>query len=784
MWTEFRGRTCFLVTMALCVSLPQQVFSQDPDEPVEAPEAISSEESQEPTLAPEDNTLDTADEAETVPPVIVEQEVESAPSDAVVPVESTASSEPAPQPSAPPTRAPSTPPSPAPYRGPTPAPAVDAVPPLEDLLPLPDAVMPDVNSFVPTTTATEREFVEDGGATLTDTLQLKPGISGSAFAHGADRPSIRGLDRYRIRIQEDGIGTHDVSALSEDHAVPIDPLSVDRVEVIRGPATLRYGSTAIGGVVKAENNRIPDSIPAGGFSARTLGGLTSVDDGWDGAFEATGGAGRFAVHADGFKRDANDYNTPQGTEFNSFVESQGGSAGASIVGNNGFIGVSFNRFESLYGIPGEEALEERPRIDLEQDKVLSKGEWRTDGSAIETLRFWFGASDYAHNELVFEEGEKEVGQRFTNRQSEARSEADHAPVSTSLGVLNGSLGVQYNNRRITGRSFEGDSLIDPAASTEMIGFFLYEELELSPQLRLMGSARYENADLAGTGLVLTSVNTGVDVRNSPTFDPFSVSGGLLYEMRNDIVFTVTGHHAERAPADGELYSRGVHEATGTFEIGDPFLSVEEANTIEVGFARSDGPFRFDTAAFYTRFDDFIFRQLTGIGCGETLASCGEEDELDQVVFGQRGATFYGAELAAEHDIAPIWQGVWGVAGQFDFVRAEFTNGENVPRQPPPRLGGGVYYRDAHWVGQLSALHAFRQAFPGVNETETAGYTLLNAELSYTRQKDTSRFFPEVTIGVRGSNLLDDDVRFSTSFKKDEVLQPGASVRLFGVLKLN
>lgn len=120
----------------------------------------------------------------------------------------------------------------------------------------------------------------------------------------------------------------------------------------------------------------------------------------------------------------------------------------------------------------------------------------------------------------------------------------------------------------------------------------------------------------------------------------------------------------------------------------------------------------------------------------------------------------------------------------DFVLAEFTNGENVPRQPPPRLGGGVYYRDAHWVGQLNALHAFRQVFPGANETGTAGYTLLNAELGYTRQNDTSRFFPEVTIGIRGSNLLDDDVRFSTYFKKDEVLQPGASVRIFGVLKLN
>ena len=783
MHTNFSRLAAVFSMMIFDLAFTQHALGQTADGQVEAPDGIPTENALKPAPGPTEGPPTSASEA-LLPPVIVEQEPE--PSETVVPVES---SEPGPTGVEPAVR-----PAPIPAAqirspaarsnaGASPTPPQQTAAP-DGLLSLPGAIMPDPNSFEPTTTVTEREFVGDGGATLTDTLQLKPGIAGSAFAPGANRPIIRGLDSYRVRIQEDGIGTHDLSALSEDHAVPIDPLSAGRVEVIRGPATLRYGSSAIGGVVKAENNRIPDAVPVEGFTARTLGGFTSVDEGWDGAFETTAGAGKFAVHVDGFKRDANDYRTPQGTEFNSFVESEGGSAGSSIVGNDGFIGVSFNRFESLYGIPGEEALEERPRIDLEQDKILSKGEWRTRGSAVEALRFWFGASDYVHNELVFEEGEEEVGQRFTNRQSEGRIEADHTPVSTSLGILSGSMGIHYNDRRITGRSFEGDSLIDPAASTEMVAAFLYEELEVSPQLRLMGSARYENSKLAGTGLVLTSDNMGFDVRNSPTFNPFSVSTGLLYEMQNDIVFAITGHHAERAPADGELYSRGIHEATGTFEIGDPFLSTEQANTIELGFRRGVGPFRFDTTAFYTRFNDFIFRQLTGIECGETLASCGEEDELDQVVFGQRDATFYGVELAAEHDIAPIWQGVWGVSGQFDFVRAEFINGENVPRQPPPRLGGGVYYKGAAWIAQLNALHAFRQAFPGVNETETSGYTLLNAELSYTRQRDTNRFFSEMTLGVRGSNLLDDDVRFSTSFKKDEVLQPGASVRLFGVLKLN
>ena len=276
---------------------------------------------------------------------------------------------------------------------------------------------------MPVTVATEREFLSNYGATITDTLQNKPGISGSTFAPGANRPIIRGLDSYRIRIQEDGIGTHDVSAISEDHAVPIDPSSASKVEVVRGPATLRYGSQAIGGSV--ENQRIPTYLPPGGFSGEIKGGGNSVDDGADGAFSVTGGAKGVVVHADGFRRDVEDYDTPLGIELNSFVESQGGSAGLSYVWREGFIGVSFVRFESFYGIPGLAAEEgELPRIDLGQDKVLVRGEWRPNRGGIEAVRLWFGASDYAHDELAIhgahEEHEDEEEDGHEEEEEEAR----------------------------------------------------------------------------------------------------------------------------------------------------------------------------------------------------------------------------------------------------------------------------------------------------------------------------------------------------------------------------
>ncbi|HEX9882009.1 MAG TPA: TonB-dependent receptor plug domain-containing protein, partial [Hyphomicrobium sp.] len=365
---------------------------------------------------------------------------------------------------------------------PAPAPAEEpaaAPPPAPDLVPLPGAIVSAEGLFVPVTVTTERELTGEGGATLTETLQHKPGISGTTFAPGANRPIVRGLDSYRIRTQENGIGTHDVAAISEDHAVPVDPLSASRVEVVRGPATLRYGSQAMGGVVSVENERIPTFVPPNGLSGQIIGGLTSVDEGADAAFSATGGAGGVAVHADAFRRTAGDYDSPLGTVINSFVRSEGGAVGGSLIGPDGFIGVAYTRFESLYGVPGEEAEEGVvPRIDLVQDKVLAKGEWRVSSSGIDAVRFWFGASDYAHNELAIHEpgvsDEFEVGSRFTNREQEARVEVQHLPFLTGLGEMSGAIGVQLDHRKTLGQSFEGESLLEPARTTSVAAFWFEE----------------------------------------------------------------------------------------------------------------------------------------------------------------------------------------------------------------------------------------------------------------------------------------------------------------------
>jgi iron complex outermembrane receptor protein len=645
------------------------------------------------------------------------------------------------------------------------------------------------DAFVPLTIVPSREITSTPGATLADSLQYRPGIAGSTFAPGANRPVIRGLDNYRVRVQENGIGSHDVSALSEDHAVPIDPFAADQIEVVRGPATLRYGSQAIGGVVNATNDRIPEIIPPRGFSLETRGGLNSVDRGRDGAFKVTAGAGNVAVHADAFSRHAGDYDTPQGRQLNSFVDSEGYSVGTSLVGRAGFIGVSFTRFDSLYGIPGDDALSERVRIDMQQDKIQSRGEWRVRDFGIEAIRFWFGASDYAHNEIALGSGAPEIGSRFTNKENEGRVEVQHLPVRTALGELRGAIGTQLGRRNVQAQSFEGDSLLEPAKTTSIAAFW-FEELQVTRRLRLQAAARIEHTQVAGVGLDLTDPLAPADLAAERTFKPFSASAGILYELPMSVVARLTAQYVERAPADAELFSKGVHEATGTFEIGNPFLDLEKARTVELGFKRAKGAFRFDASTYYTRFDGFIFKQRTGETCDDALATCtpvGAGTELDQILFQQRNATFHGAELLAQLDIGRVWRGTWGIDGQYDFVYARFDDAPNgnVPRIPPHRAGAGLYYRDVNWFARVGFLHAFDQDRIGENETPTDGYTLVNADLAYTLKLDPQAGpVPEMTIGLRGENLLDDDVRNHVSFKKDEVLQPGRTVRLFGIIKLN
>lgn len=660
------------------------------------------------------------------------------------------------------------------------------------------------DQFATVTVVPSKELRRSPGATLGDVLLTKPGLTGSSFAPGAaSRPVVRGLDNYRVRIQENGVGASGVSELGEDHGVPLDPLGVGQLEVVRGPATLRWGSQAIGGVVNATNNRIPDALPCREPATdasrpcvrlETRGAVATADSGLEGGALVDVGVGNFALHADGHGRRAEDYKIPaypylfppdpppiaDGRQPNSHLRSGGGSFGGSYVFDRGFFGVAVTQFDSVYRIPGIEATETRTRIDMRQTKVTGKGEYRPQSSWIEVIRFWAGVTDYKHHELANENDFDGVQQTFTNKEQEGRIEVQLAPVDLQFAALTSAFGVQAAHQRLTAPGLEG-GLFDPNRTRSVAGF-LFNEFKLGDTLRMQAAGRIEQVHVTGSAPNLF-IDPNAVVYHGRNFTPKSAAIGFLRDLPFDMVASVTGQYVERAPRAPELFSRGAHEATATFDIGNPNLAIEAAKTVEFGLRRAKGPFRFEAAVFYTRFDGFIYRNLTGESCEGDFASCtpgGAGGGLNQSVYSQRDAIFRGGEFQSQLDVAPLGDGMFGVENQFDVVRATFADGSNVPRIPPVRLGGGVFWHDAHWLARINLLHAFPQTnIAAIAETRTSGYNLLKAEISHTTKLRPGEFLArEITIGVVGNNLLNADIRNSVSYKKDEVPLPGANVRFF------
>src|SRR5882762_3150271 len=690
------------------------------------------------------------------------------------------------------------------------------------------------DQFATVTVVPNEEIRRNGSSTLGDLLFNKPGITGSSFAPGASsRPIIRGLDVNRVGIVENGIGGGGASDLGEDHFVPIDPLATNQIEVIRGPAALRYGSTSIGGVVSATNNRIPDALPtcpAAPFqtyglpakaplagaeapactTVETRTAVNSVDRGVDGGILLDTGGGNFAFHADAYGRKSSDYNIPgypylfdqtrpvNGRQPNSAAQADGASIGGSYIFDGGFIGAAITQTDALYHIPGIDGADHLTRIDAHQTKITAKGEYRPDSAAINAVRFWAGATDYRHNEIGLADPADlttlGVRQTFTNKEQEARVEVQLMPFNARFAEVTTAFGLQAGHQELTapspddpGTLFNG--LWDPNRNTREAGY-VFNEFKFSEQTKAQIAGRIEHVDLHGSmpdfpADFLPDGNPQVSIARNLNFTPKSGSVGLLQNLPYDLVASITAQYVERAPKPAELFSRGAHDATATFDIGNPNLTIETAKSVEIGLRRATGPLRFEATAYYTRFNNFIFRRLTGVMCGSDFDSCGTPDaDLNQAVYSQRDAIFRGGEFQSQLDIGPLYGGIWGIEDQFDVVRATFTDGTNVPRIPPVRVGGGVFWRDANWLARINLLHAFAQNdIAVIGETPTAGYNLLKAEVSYKAKLDPAYFGArEMMVGLVGNNLLNENIRNSVSYTKDEVLMPGLGVRAFANLK--
>ncbi len=713
----------------------------------------------------------------------------------------------------------------------SPRPQVRTVPQAPDDVPaqattVPDGALPIVaDQYATVLVVTNPELRRTGGGQLGDILFDRPGVTGTETAPGAaSRPVVRGLDNYRVRIQENGISTSGMSEIGEDHAVPIDPLGVSQLEVVRGPATLRWGSQAIGGVVNATNARIPETIPCpenatprekekGCVKFETRGAVSTVDAGMEGGALADIGAKNFAVHGDIGGRRASNYAIPgypyqfppdpppqvDGRQPNSSNRSGGGSIGGSVINENGYLGLAVTQYDSAYRIPGLEPSANNVRIALRQTKVSGKGELRPDSAYVEAIRLWGGVIDYKHNELANEGGYDGIQQTFTNKSQEGRVEVQMKPYLASFAKITTAVGLQGAGLRMTAPGMEG-GLFDPNRTVSVAGF-AFSDFEFTPTTHAQIAGRIENTRITGSSpdfysfvyptcaqegvnddgeTVCESANVSPTIYRNRNFTPKSAALGLIQNLPQDLVVSLNAQYVERAPQAPELLSRGMHEATGTYDIGNPNLGIESAKQIELGFKRVTGPFRFEATAYYTSFGGFIYRNLTGQTCEGEPGSCtplGEGGDLNQAIYTQRDALFRGAEVQTQYDLAEVHNGVFGFENQFDVVRATFFGGGNVPRIPPVRLGGGLFYRDANWVARVNLLHAFAQNNIAPYETTTAGYNLLKAEISYKTKLDPEGR-RELTMGVTGNNLLNQNIRNSVSFRKDQILLPGANLRFF------
>jgi iron complex outermembrane receptor protein len=619
---------------------------------------------------------------------------------------------------------------------------------------------------VPVTILTRDEIATSAANSLGELLGNEPGITQSSFAPGASRPIIRGLDNFRVRVQENGIASHDASALSEDHGVPTDPLAARRIEVVLGPATLRYGNEAIGGVVNVLNDRLPSQMTDRPIEAETVLGYNSASDGAEGSILLDGSfEGGFAWHFDASARKTSDYDIPStpGTQSRTSTESQGVAVGGSWIMPSGHIGVSSSQFFSEYKVP---AAEHPILIDMQQSRVAIGGSFEGVTQFWTKVDFDLGYSDYTHDEI--DEEDNEIGSTYNIDEWEGRAEFLHAP----LGDFEGAIGFHIRGRDLSA-SGEGGELIAPAQSNAQAAFF-FEEIDLGAgSTTIQLGARVERVEVDGTGLSVPSP-AGVETYYSRNFTPIGGSIGLLFDLSQEWTASITGQVVQRAPDALELFSKGPHEATETFELGNAYLDTETARSIEMALKHRSDSFSFDVTGFYTAYEDFIYKAFTGVLCGEEIYSCGIETELTQIVFSADDATFYGAEIEGAWETPFVETGTLTLSAQFDFVRGELDNGGKVPRMPPMRYGAGFAYERDALTFEANVLRASKQDDLATFETMTKGYTLVDAAIGW--RLPLSNTNSDVTLRLSGHNLLDEDIRNHVSFKKDDVLLPGRSLR--------
>ncbi len=649
----------------------------------------------------------------------------------------------------------------------------------------------------------QEQLQREVGSTLGDSLKNQIGVHSSSFGPGVGVPVIRGQSGKRVEVLQNSTTVADVSDTSADHAVASEALLADRIEILRGPATLRYGAGAIGGVINVIDNRIHTQQFEGiAASLETRYNGNSNEKVAVGRIDA--GLDQWVLHLDALTRssgevkipglanlDADDLDeTTYGYIENSDSASDAFSLGLSWIGDSILTGLSISQVDNNYGIPsGGHAHEEDhaghgagpepepeesifTRIDMEQTQYQGMLVVKDIDGPLSQLNINLNHTNYAHNEIEIEGSESEIGTRFDVSGTEFRGELIH----DQLGGWIGAIGLQLSDRDFNA---VGEEAFVPASNTNRVGLYLLEETYFGAGVLELG-ARLDQQ----------SIDTGnlADI----THDSFNFSAIYLIPFGDNQRFGAVFSRSERAPVAEELLSDGEHIATNTYEIGSPSLTNESSFNAELTWvlepdqnARILPGLSARASLFYSNFSNYIYEMDTELRFSHDLEDSGltglsscsgsivdfenNQEEFDESVecflYVQEDAIFSGIEAELELPFTDNHGArLWG-----DYVRAEFSQSGDVPRMPPARIGASWDYSYEFWSTQLSLTHAFDQNRPGEGQTETEGYTRLDAYIGWNAKP--------FTLFAKATNLTDEDIRNSTSFLRQLAPEAGRAFTL-------
>jgi len=653
-----------------------------------------------------------------------------------------------------------------------------------------------------------RRLAQQQSTTLGELLAGEPGVASTYFGPGASRPVLRGIGGDRLKVLENHIGTIDAAATSPDHAVSLDPLLIERAEIVRGPAALLYGGSAVGGVVNVITGRIPSELPTSPVGGRVEVRTQSANREESAGAVLEGAAGDFAWHIDGFLRDTKDLKIPHFAESqrkriadgddpaqadyrrvpNTEIESDGGSVGLSWIRESGYIGVAWSGFNTLYGVPGHahshgdhehdhddededdhddhghdhgDEHEDSVKIDLVQRRFDLAGEIHRELGFLSGAKFRLGFADYRHQELA----DGSVDTVFKNRGHDARLELLHREVAG----INGAFGWHGSESR-----FEaiGEEAFVPPSRTTNHALFILEEKPVGPvALQLGGRLEAQEIKLRnGSGRSRKDLLA-------------SVSAGALWKLGDDWSLGLAASRNERGPGAQERYANGPHIGTRAYEIGSPRLGIETSTALDLTLRKRTGRLTGALTGFVNRFDGYVFEQPTGqvaIAHGDHFhfepdTHPEADDGLTIYRYAQTDARFLGleAELTAH-----LYEGALGNLDLHlatDAVRGKNLKdgGSDLPRITPRRSKIGLEWTRGALNFGADAQFVAEQRKVAPNEDPTASYTLVGLYGSYTLRLGPT----ECTLFVRGTNLGNRDARVHNSFLKELLPLPGRSLNL-------